>query len=483
MPEVVNPPIDPASAWGGAQDMSAWEALMWRAESDPRTSSAGILLEILEGEPAWPALLEAHRRTAKRFPRLRECVVEPPVPLVQPAWSAVPQFKVERHLRHEHLADDETILELCERTMKRPLDTGRPPWEGVLVTGLPDGRAAYLFRFHHSLTDGLGLIQLLDIAHASAPAEGTSQRDATPVVRPSVTPASLLANRLARRAIDAPARLAQRVSDGLDDVRRVASRPTESVRNGVEFVGSLSRMLSGPPAPGSPLLSDRTLGNRFLTLDVDLDELKLAARVAGGSVNDAFVAAVLGGVRRFHTEHGTMVETVPLAMPVSLRRENDPLGGNRFAGARIAAPVAEPDPAARIRIIREMVLEAREEPAIGFLDHLSPVLTKLPTGAIIELSASMMAATDLQVSNIRGLGHPVQLAGQRVLGMYPLGPRPGVAAMVAMITYDGTCCLGFNVDPKVFPDIEQIERCLTEGFAEVLAIGGSVATAERVQQP
>jgi diacylglycerol O-acyltransferase len=463
--------------------MSAWEALMWRAESDPRTSSTGILLEILEGEPSWPALLEAHRRTVKRFPRLRECVVEPPVPLVQPAWSAVPDFDVALHLRHEPLAPGETILELCERTMKHPLDAACPPWEAILVTGLPDGRAAYLFRFHHSLTDGLGLIQLLDLAHGPAPAESTIDGGATPVERPSVTPASLLANRLARHTFEAPARLAQRMTQGVDDVRRVATRPSESVRSGIDFMGSLGRMLSGAPAPGSPLLSDRTLGNRFLTLDVDLEELKFAARVAGGSINDAFVAAVLGGLRRFHAEHGTMVETLPLAMPVSLRRENDPLGGNRFAGARIAAPLAEPDAAVRIRMIKDMVLEARDEPAIGFLDNLSPVLTKLPTSAIIELSASMMAASDLQVSNIRGLSHSVQLAGQKVLGMYPLGPRPGVAAMVAMITYDGTCCLGFNLDPKVFPDIEQINRCLTEGFAEVLAIGDSVSTPERVQHP
>jgi hypothetical protein len=40
-----------ALIWGGAQDMSAWEALMWRSESDPRTRSTGILLEILDGEP------------------------------------------------------------------------------------------------------------------------------------------------------------------------------------------------------------------------------------------------------------------------------------------------------------------------------------------------------------------------------------------------------------------------------------------------
>lgn len=481
MPGTVKPHPDPAHEWGGPQDMSAWEALMWRAESDPRTSSTGILLEILDGEPTWGALVEAHRRTVERFPRLRERVVEPPLPLVQPAWSQSPHFDLAQHLSHQRLAKSETILERCEQIMRRPLESGRPPWEGILVTGLPAGRSAYLFRFHHSLTDGLGLIQLLELAHAEAPKELSSQTG-SPVIRPAVTPFSLMTRRLAQRVIEAPTHLVRRVSDGIEDARRVSTSPAESLESGLGFLASLRRMLSGPPAPGSPLLAERTLGNRFLTLDVDLDQLKRAAKAAGGSVNDAFVAGVLGGIRRFHEEHGTMVDTLPVAMPVSLRQENDPLGGNRFAGARIAGPLAETDPAVRIQRIREAVLSARDEPAIGFLDQLSPALTKLPTSTIVSLSAGMMSASDLQISNIRGLSHPVHLAGRRVLGTYPLGPRPGVAAMVAMITYDGTCCLGLNLDPSVFPDLGQVERCVRGGFDEVLALAGSPSTTGQEPQ-
>lgn len=172
-------------------------------------------------------------------------------------------------------------------------------------------------------------------------------------------------------------------------------------------------------------------------------------------------------------------ERVVVAMPVSLRRENDPLGGNRFAGIRLPAPGAETDPAARIQAIREFVLDAKEEPAIGFLDQLSPMLTRLPTAAIVELSASMTTSSDLQISNIRGLTDPVSLAGAQVTAMYPLGPRPGVAAMVAMITYGDTCCLGLNVDPQCFPDAGTLERALQEGFDEVLALAETDRWAQR----
>jgi hypothetical protein len=212
------------------------------------------------------------------------------------------------------------------------------------------------------------------------------------------------------------------------------------------------------------------VGTRLVTLDVPLDQLRAAGKAAGASVNDAFVAAVLGAMRIYHEQQGVVVEELPIAMPVSLRSDNDPLGGNRFAGARFAGPMAETDPVVRMRLIREFVVTVKDEPAIGFLDELSPVLTKLPSAVIIELSARLTATSDLQVSNIRGIGHAVYLAGVEVVGMYPFGPRPGVAAMIAMITYNGVCCLGLNVDPDAFPDSDVLSRCLREGFDEVLAL-------------
>jgi hypothetical protein len=47
-----------------------------------------------------------------------------------------------------------------------PFDRARPPWEGTLVEGLPDGKAAYLLKLHHVLTDGLGLTNLLSQIHS-----------------------------------------------------------------------------------------------------------------------------------------------------------------------------------------------------------------------------------------------------------------------------------------------------------------------------
>jgi hypothetical protein len=122
-------------------------------------------------------------------------------------------------------------------------------------------------------------------------------------------------------------------------------------------------------------------------------------------------------------------------------------------------------------LIREFILTARSEPAIGFLEVLAPALSRLPSAALTEIAGGLTNVSDVQASNIPGLGYPVYLAGAKVLRMYPMGPRPGVAAMVTMVSYDGTCCLGINLDPDVITDLDRFEDCLTKGFDEVLALG------------
>jgi hypothetical protein len=224
------------------------------------------------------------------------------------------------------------------------------------------------------------------------------------------------------------------------------------------------------------LLKGMGAGNGLLTANVPLAELKAAGRAAGGSVNDAYVAAVLGGVRRYHERHHVMVDTIPIAMPVSIRTKDDPAGGNKFAGVRFTGPLAECDPAARIKLIGDFVRGIRDEPAISFMNHASAALTLLPNVAIAEVSARLTTASDLQISNIRGLDRRAFLAGAEVLAMYPLGPRPGVAAMVTLLTYNGMCCIGLNVDPGVFTDIVVLAECLLEGFGEVIELGGAQIT-------
>ncbi|MCW2563429.1 MAG: hypothetical protein JWQ31_1989 [Mycobacterium sp.] len=461
---------DAGASWGGGPDMSAWEALMWRAEGDHRTRSTGVVVELLDTEPDWDRLVAAHQRLVERIPRLKERVVEPSLPLVTPAWSPDPHFELDYHLQRAALPGDGSMAELqllAAQFAARPLDPQRPPWEALLVDGLEGGRAAYLFKPHHSLSDGLGLLQLLDLAHGHDREPGPRADAPPPVPRRTETPTGLLANRLADGLFHAPLDAVRSVTD---TTKRIAADPLGTAMSTIGFANSLRRMLAPAPAEHSPAFTGSGSGYRLITFDVALTDLRAAAQAAGGSVNDAFLAGLLGGIRRYHEKLAFSVDVLPMAIPISLRTDNDPMGGNRFAGARFVAPVGEADPRARVAAVHRFIAEARMEPALGFLDIIAPMLSRLPGALLTRIAGELTGTSDIQASNLGAIARPLYLAGARVTHIYPMGPRPGIAAMVTMLSYDGTCCIAVNFDPDAITDEAVFADCMREGFQEMTAI-------------
>lgn len=454
------------AGWGVEPEMSDLEAMMWRAEADPRLRSTGIFVDRLDRAPDWDRLVAAHEWAVELVPRLRQRVSEDPLGLNPPVWATDTGFDLSYHLRRVRAPEPGTwdqALELAQASAMTPLDRARPLWEATLVEGLDGGEAAYLLKLHHCLTDGQASVQLFELLHSDSPAPRPEKPGPSPA--PPAAPDSVKRGlRLFSGATTRAGALAGRTA--LDLIRR----PGPAVSSSVGFARSLARLTGPPPAAPSPLMRRRGLARRFGVIDVPLAELRAAGKAAGGSLNDAYLAALAGGLRLYHAAHGVERTVLPMAFPVSLRRQDDPLGGNRFAGARIAGPVGITDPAHRIRAIRELVLSAREEPALDFMGILAPVLARVPAAVLAKLSQEVTSSVDLQASNIPGLARPAYIAGSRITRMYPFGPVPGSAAMATLISHDGICCIGVNADSSAIADMELFMDCLREGFDEVLAL-------------
>jgi WS/DGAT/MGAT family acyltransferase len=459
--------------WGADEHMTPFEGLMWRSEANPRLRSTGVLMQVLDGAPDHERLLAAHEWGTRALPRLRKRVIEDPFGLTSPRWVVDRDFDLFYHLRVVSLPAPgtmEQVLELAQALAMSPFDRSRPLWEAVLVEGLDDGRAAYLLKLHHGLADGQGTIQMLDILHGdSSEPSRTENLPVPPAERVNGT--ELLVRGLAgapRKAVGELLKTAGRVTSAAD---RIARDPG-SIAGGARYARSLARVLGPAPAPGSPLLEQRSLGRRFGILEIPVADLRAAGKAVDGSLNDAFLGALSGGMRRYHEHHGVAIDEVTAALPVSLRRDDDPLGSNRFAGARIALPVSEPDPAARMRAISERVRAARDEPALDFMGALAPALSRLPGAISGPMTERVTRTIDIQASNVRGLERPAYLAGARVLRTFPFGAAPGPAAMITLFSHEGTCCIGVNVDAAAVPDHELFVRCIEEGLAEVAALAG-----------
>lgn len=468
-------------AWGQAREMNALEALMWRAEGDPRLRSTICSLEVLDRAPDWDRLLAAHDWATRLVPRFRQRVVEPALGLGMPTWVVDRDFDLHYHVRRMRIpegGDWWDVLRMAEQIAMTPFDRARSPWEAVLIEGLPDGKAAFLLKLHHATTDGLGAVQLLSMLHSPTREPNTEKPQPLPPEPERTTPTDVLVRQLAKDAGGLPGTIAGAVGGALGRLRR----PDRAAREAARFASSMQRVLADPDVPGSPLLADRSLSWRFATLDVPFAPLRAASKTVGGSLNDAFLAAVLGGYRRYHEEFGAPIDRIPIAIPISIRREDDAAGGNQFAGARFAAPAAIVDPAERMQVIGAMIRRARAEPAIAALGLVAPALSRLPAPLISQLAGNMTKANDLQASNVPGIREPRYLAGALIEKAYPFGPLPGCAAMITLVSHLDGCCIGLNMDPAAITDEERFVRCIQEGFDEVLALAPEAPTARPAPQ-
>ena len=447
--------------------------LMFRAEADPRTRTSIVMIGMLDVAPDFAKLRTAFDRASRVVLRLRQHVVVPALPLGSAQWITDPDFELDFHLRRMNLSGPGTIrnlLDFAARFHSRPLDTARPLWEAILVEGITEGDApaALVTKMHHAITDGLGslelFLQLFDF-----------ERDADrgplpPIPSPEDVSGSDLARNAARRL---PVSAVETVARGATQAVRlgghIVQRPNQVLQDGRKLISSAQRVLGPSPVPRSPLLRRRSLGRRFETHEFPLDDIRKAGRAAGGSVNDAYIAALCGALRMYHEAFGAPVYELPMAMPVSLRSDDDPAGGNRFAGAQLAAPIGEHDPARRIALIRHQVLTAVAEPAMNILSVIAPIASRLPAPLIATMSSSA-PGIDFQASNVPGYPTAPYVAGAMVTKTLPFGPLPGVPLMIVMLTQAGVCYVGAHYDTASITDHELFAKCLRAGFDEVLAL-------------
>lgn len=461
---------DAPLAWGGPRELTPFETLMWRADGDPMMRSTLMAVEVLDTLPDWDRLVEAHEWAVRMAPRFRDRVVDRLGVLGTPVWVQDPRMDLHYHLRRVRLPEPggwSALWTLAEQLAMTPFDRARPPWEGTLVEGLPNGRAAYLLKLHHVVTDGLGLTELLSQIHSRQRAH--SPRKPQPAAR--TLPAPPLVEQVGRQLRSDLGALLPVVRGGAALVRKGFRQPGTFVGDAGRYLESARRVLSPPAITGLPLLSERGPSWRFVALSIDFADLRAAGKSVGGSLNDAFLAALLAGFRMYAQERGEPVEadaTMPVSVPVSVRRASDDGGGNHIAPARLAGPVGMTDPTARMTKIGELMRAARSEPALESAELVAPALARLPGALLVQIAASTTASNDLQASNVPGIRDEVYVAGAKIEQIFPFAPLPGCAAMISMYTYNERCFLGANLDAMAIKDTALFGDCLARGFAEVL---------------
>jgi diacylglycerol O-acyltransferase / wax synthase len=456
----------------GSEYMGASDAFTWRMERDPTLRSTIVVLGWLDRAPDWDVLVSRFDRISRLMPSMRQHVVVSSVGLASPRWSYDPHFDLDWHVRRVAApapGTREAVLEFARRSAMDAFDRDRPLWEATLVEGIEDGEAALIVKFHHSLSDGVGGMRMLAII--ADPQREPADLGPMPPAPPGEAPDQLALvtaafGSMAAQLTDLARRGAAAAVPAL--VRSIRD-PVGLACDAAAMARSVYRTAAPSVSVMSPLMRDRSMTRHLATAEISLDALRRAAKIADGTVNDAYLAIVTGGLRRYHQRHGTTAERLRAVLPISLRTGQDMGWGNKITLMRLTVPAGEPDPAARMRLLHQLTWAARDEPSLPVTGAIAGVLNLLPVGYV----GGILKNADLVASNVPGVPAPVYVAGSKVTGMFAFGPTIGTSLNVTLLSYAGTCGVGINIDTAAVPDPHVLLACLEESAAEITSLGGA----------
>lgn len=451
---------------------------------DPSTASGGqVSLESVR------AVLEPRLHLAAP---LRQRLVEVPLGLGRPYWADDPHFDIEFHLRELALPGPGTSEQLGEQVARihaRPLDRRRPLWEGYVITGLEDGRAAYYSKIHHAAIDGISGAEILETIMdvTPEPREVPPEEDTRSRPLPSTLD-------LVRRGLTATAmnplevlRSVPRSLSYLDELPGAANFPGTGLISST--AGLVSRALGGGRhvghrdlhAPRTPFNGQITPHRRFAFGSVPLEDVKRVKNHFDLTVNDVVMTLTASALRRWLLDRDALPATpLVVAVPVSVRTE-DQAGthGNEVSVMTAELPTHLADAHDRLVFMRDAMAEAKRhfEPVpatiLKDLSHVLPTaLSGMAARALFRLATVPGVLFNLFVSNVPGPQLPLYVAGAKVEAMYPVSAVTDFTGglNITLFSYDGDVDFGLVACREMVPDVWNLIGYLQEALEELLEL-------------
>ena len=429
----------------------------WLGMEDPTNLMMVTGVLALEGN-ADPKRLRAllDKRLAP-FKRFHQKVVRPRTRGNLPHWEDDEAFDIANHFSHIALpapGGEKALRELVSELMSTPLDTSKPLWHVHLIDG-HDGGSVVLARIHHSIADGIALVQVMLSLTDSSPAGSSRQRKARSNRVNGAGPLTWLSG--AVKLLDNPGRIAE----GAYRLGRLVVLPPDPV---TPFKGKLGRRKRAAWSEAIPLDGFKEIGKAF-----------------GATVNDVLVTTATGALRRYLDKRGEKVTGVAIraSVPVNLR----PLDqahelGNSFGLVFLTLPIGIADPVRRLRAVKKEMDELKRSPEALVAFAVLNVMGMTPV-EIEKLGLRFFGSKATAVlTNVPGPREPLYLAGRKldtVMFWVPQSGRLGLG--ISILSYAGGVRLGVATDAGLVPDPERI---VVEFEREFKALHDRAARAAKV---
>ena len=407
------------------------------------------------------------------IPRYRQKIEWTPVER-WPVWVDDRNFDIAHHIRHIALprpGTQEQLKEIAARINSRRLDRRHALWEVWVIEGVEGGEQfAILNKIHHCMIDGAAGADLSQVLMSPSPK--VEEGPAIPYMpRPAPTRSELLGevvSETVRRPL-AAARgwIAQATSSPAQRAATEMEGPSagDRLRAFAEMAGHATTAASPTPING-----DLGPHRRLDWLTMPLADVKELRRELGCTINDVVLATVTGALRRYLFRRRMDVKELDfrISAPVSMRRpEHDRIQGNHVSSWVVRLPLSLDDPIEQIEAIQQTTEELKASNAALAVDTIMELAEWVP-GPILERALPAIGSSgpvNMIVTNVPGPQFPLYLAGSRLLAMYPVVPLiPGGGLGVALFSYEGKLCWGFNGDFELVPDLSSFVDDIAASF-------------------
>lgn len=442
----------------------------------PMHAGGVAIFEMPDSGFDYDRLVRLVRQRIALVPRYRQRIREVPLRIARPVWVDDEHFDINFHVRRTAIpkpGSDDQLHEIVSRLMVRPLDRSRPLWEMYLVDGLSGGRFAIVTKTHEALVDGLSAV---DIAQVMLSDEPLSVTDAGDSWNPEREPSDIeLASQALTEILTRPAAAIDAVRDAVGDVSRAATTVAEAVDGVLSAIAAVVR-----PPMDSPLNVAVGQHRLFRTVEFALEDFRLIRSRLGGTVNDALLAVVTGGLRSWLQARGEGVsqpDHIRALLPISVAvpvRASGQAGGSRVSANLIDLPIGEADPAVRLQQVGFELAQLSEggqfvgaEDIVNIAGFGPPTLHSLGARVAAGIARKVY---NIVITNVPGPQHPLYLADARLVAAYPVVPLTSHQALsIGITSYDGRVFLGLYVDREALPDVDLLASCLDESMEELMA--------------
>jgi WS/DGAT/MGAT family acyltransferase len=406
-------------------------------------------------------------------------------------WEDDPFFDIRTHVRHVALpapGDMATLQEFVSSHLSEELEPHRSLWRMYLVENVEGGCAVYA-RIHHSIADGVALVQvLLSLTDETADADLTSLPSApdTQGAAPRdglagalLAPGLRLVGLGTRTVTQLARRLVHEGFQSANDPRRLIELAYVGGLISTTTAAILGKLLLLPPDNPSVLRGPLATYKRVVWSECfDLEMVKAIGKALGATVNDVLVTVATGALRRYMLERGGPVD-VRAMVPINLRSPGEELElGNQFALLYLDLPVQTVQPLQRLREVKRQMdlMKSSPEPLIVY--EILKIIGMIPGQAADWATSWFSGKASLVLTNVPGPRSQIFFAGSKLRNLMFWVPQTGtISTGMSIISYNGTVMVGLMADEGLIPDPERVIAAFEAELAEM----GAAAQARAVE--